>query len=93
MREVAERVSADPLLYCKNARIGLTLSPYEDDLTGDPIDLSDPAIALEPLSAVAAHLLARRFCRRAGAVACRRGVRDGGSGARIYWRCASEGAV
>ena len=66
LREVAERVGADPLVYCKTARIGLTLSPYEDDVTGDPIDLSDPAIALEPLSAVAAHLLPRSAERACG---------------------------
>ena len=66
LQEVAERVSADPLLHCKTARIGLTLSPYEGDVTGDPIDLSDPAIALAPLSAVAAHLLPRSAERACG---------------------------
>ena len=34
LRDVADRIHADPLLYCKTARIGLRLSPYEDDVTG-----------------------------------------------------------
>ena len=63
LRDVADRIHADPLLYCRTAQIGLKLSPYEDDVTGDPIDLFNPAVAFEPLSAIVAHLLPEASAR------------------------------
>ena len=57
LRDVVERIHADPLLHCKAARVGTRLLTYEDDVTGDPIDMFNPAVALEPLAAIVPHLL------------------------------------
>ena len=59
LREVVERIHADPMLHCKTARVGTQLLTYEDDVTGDPIDMFNPSIALEPLAAIVQHLLPR----------------------------------
>ena len=45
------------MLYCKSARVGTRLLTYEDDVTGDPIDMFSPVVALEPLAAIVPHLL------------------------------------
>ena len=65
LRDVAERIRADPRLFCTSARVGLTLASYEDDATGDTIDFSDPTIALKPLSELG-HLLMPRLAASGG---------------------------
>ena len=57
LRDVVERIHADPMLHCKQVRVGTRLLTYEDDVTGDPIDMFSPAVALEPLAAIVLHLL------------------------------------
>ena len=57
LRDVVERIHADPMLHCKQVRVGTRLLTYEDDVTGDPIDMFSPAVALEPLAAIVPHLL------------------------------------
>ena len=59
LRDVVERIHKDPMLHCKTARVGTKLLTYEDDVTGDPIDMFNPAVGLEPLAAIVPHLLPR----------------------------------
>ena len=59
LRNVVERIHADPMLHCKQVRVGTRLLTYEDDVTGDPIDMFNPAVGLEPLAAIVPHLLPR----------------------------------
>ena len=59
LRDVVERIHADPMLHCQTARVGTRLLTYEDDVTGDPIDMFNPSVALEPLVNIFPHLLPR----------------------------------
>ena len=59
LREVAERIYADPMLHCKTAQDGTRLLTYEGDETGGPIDMLNPSVAMGPLAAIVPLLLPR----------------------------------
>ena len=61
LSDVAERIRADPTLrgYHEAVHANLTLSTFKNGAMGAPIDLADPAICQQPLSAVIPHLSPR----------------------------------
>ena len=61
LRDIAERIRADRMLRCYDeaAHANLTLSTFEDGAIGAPIDLADPAVCRQPLSAVIPYLSPR----------------------------------
>ena len=54
LREVADRINADPML-----RDGTQLLTYEGGVAGDPIDMLNPSVAMGPLAAIVPLLLPR----------------------------------
>ena len=78
LREVADRINADPML-----RDGTQLLTYEGGVAGDPIDMLNPSVAMGPLATIVPLIAAcfgewpHRVRRGPRAVARRRRVRDG----------------
>ena len=55
--DVAAHIMADDSLYNSHAAVGLTIAPYEDDITGESFDPFDDSITLLPLCKVLHRLL------------------------------------
>ena len=62
--DVAAHVMADDSLYHLHAAVGLTIAPYEDDITGEAFDPFDDSIALLPLCEVLHRLLPSAAARK-----------------------------